>query len=426
MAARAERADIPVAARTHAAVANAPSRGSRGTRLSIEADDMFGPRDFCTLPCDAAIGSILRRALFTATTLLTAVMVAGCGGGASGSRAGASGSEAAHRLLVQTFEGHHAITSGVITLDLEFVPHGSSTIKGPIEFAFGGPFMNAGAGRLPASDFTISISAEGHRGQLQVISADGKGFITVGGQSYRMPSASFKRVESSFGSVAASGTGSSSKSGPFASLGIRPLAWLVAPRIVGSASVGGVATTHVRARLDTAAMLRGISRLLGRAGSLNLSGAGSLPHGLSASTRRSIAHALGSPRFDLWTGTSDKLIRRVTVSATVPVTGSTRTALGGMRSASVTLGFQYGHVNQPQTISVPSATKPYSVFRAQFTQVLQEIESALLTGGSLGTGRTGSGTAGGSTADQRYTRCITGAGGDVAKMQKCSRLLATG
>lgn len=335
---------------------------------------------------------------------------------------------AAHRLLVQTFEGHHAITSGVIKLDLEFVPHGSSTIKGPIEFAFGGPFMNAGTGRLPASDFTISITAEGHRGELQVISAGGRGYITVGGQSYRMPSSSFKSVESGFGSVTASGTGSSSKSGPLASLGIRPLGWLVAPRIVGRATVGGVETTHVHARLDTAAMLRDISRLLGKAGSLELSGAGSLPHDLSASTQRSITHALGSPSFDLWTGTSDRLIRRATVSASVPVTGSTRTAFGGMRSAAVTLGFEYSRVNQPQTISAPSVTRPYSVFRAQFTQVLQEIESALLAGGSLGTGAgtTGAGSAGGSTADQKYTRCITAAGGDVAKMQKCSRLLATG
>jgi len=387
---------------------------------------MFGPRDFCTLPCDAAISSILRRALFTATTVVTAVLVAGCGGGSAKPRAHA-GSAAAHRLLMQTFEGHHAITSGVIALDLKFVPHGSSTTRGPIEFGFGGPFMNAGAGRLPASDFTISISAEGHRGELQVISAGGKGFITVGGQSYRMPRSSFKSIESGFGSVTASGTGSSSRSGPLASLGIRPLSWLVDPRIVGRATVGGAATTHVHARLDTAAMLRDISRLLGKAGSLKLSAAGSLPRSLSASTQRSIMHALGSPSFDLWTGANDRLIRRVAVSATVPVTGSTRTALGGMRSAAVTLGFEYSHVNEPQTISVPSSTRPYSVFRAQFTQVLQEIESALLTGGSLGTGTgTTGGAAGGSSADQKYTRCITAAGGDVAKMQKCSRLLATG
>jgi hypothetical protein len=359
-------------------------------------------------------------------SLLTAVIVAGCGGGSSRSQTGNGGSAAAHRLVAQTFEGHHPITSGVITLDLTVVPQGSSTIKGPIEVAFGGPFMNQGAGKLPESDFTISISAQGHRGALQVISAGGKGYITVGRQSYRMPKASLKSLESGFGSLASSGTGSSSKTGAFSSLGIKPLKWLIGPRIVGRSTVDGVATTRVRAGLDTAAMLQDFSRLLGRTGSLGISGAGSLPHSLSASTQRSIAHALGSPSFNLWTGTSDRLIRRLRVSATVPVTGSTRTALGGMRSAAVTLGFEYSHVNQPQSISVPTATKPYSVFRAQASAVLQEIESVLLTG-SLGAGTgTTTGASGGSAADQQYTHCITAAHGDVAKMQKCSKLLATG
>jgi hypothetical protein len=352
------------------------------------------------------------------------VLVAGCGGGSAKHPAGTGVSAAAHRLLVQAFDGHHAITSGVITLDLTVVPHGSSTIKGPIEFAFGGPFMNAGAGKLPESDFTISISAEGHRGALQVISAAGKGYITVGGQSYRMPSSSFKSLESGFGSLASSGT--SSKSGAFSALGIKPLDWLLRPRIVGRATIDGVPTTRVRAGLDASAMLADFSRLLGKTGSLGISGAASLPQSLSAATQRSIARALGSPSFNLWTGTSDKLIRRLTVSATVPVRGQTRSELGGLRSASVTLGFEYGHVNQPQTISVPTATKPYSVFRAQVTEVLDEVETALF-GGSLGSG-TGTTTtgAGASTADQKYTQCITGANGDVAKMQKCSALLATG
>lgn len=351
------------------------------------------------------------------------MLLTGCGGGSSKQGTGKAGSAAAHQLLVQTFHGHHAITSGVVTLDLKVVPSGSSTIKGPIEVTFGGPFMNQGIGKLPESDFTISISAQGHRGALQVISADGRGYITVGGQSYLMPKASFKSLESGFGSLASSGTDANPKSGAFSSLGIKPLGWLIHPRIVGTGSVGGVATTRIRAGLDTAAMLADFSRVLGRTGSLGISGTGSLPHSISASTRRAIAHALGTPSFNVWTGTADKLIRRLTVSATVPVTGPTRTALGDMRSAALTLGFEYSHVNQPQTITVPTATKPYSVFRAEVSAVLQQIEGALLTG-SLGPG-TGT-TAPGSSADQKYTRCITAANGDVAKMQKCSKLLATG
>jgi hypothetical protein len=394
-------------------------------RLSIGADDMFGPRVFCTLPCVAGPRQILRRALFIATPLVTAVLVAGCGGGSSKHPSSSAGSAAAHRLLAQTFDGHHGINSGVITLDLRVVPTGSSSIKGPIELAFGGPFMDKGTGKLPESDFTISISAEGHQGALQVISAGGKGYITVSGQSYRMPASSYKSLESGLGSLAASGTASGTKSGQsaFSKLGIKPLGWLIRPQIVGSATVGGVATQHVRAGLDATAMLHDFSRLLGKVGSLGVSAASSLPTSISSATQRSIARALGSPSFNVWTGAADKLIRKLTVSATVPVTGATRTALGGMRSATLTLGFEYSRVNQPQTITVPTTTKPYSVFRAQFSTILQEIESGLVGSGS-DTSTTGG--SGGTGTDQKYTHCITAAAGDVAKMQKCSKLLAAG
>jgi len=377
----------------------------------------------------------LRRALFTAIALTTAAVVAGCGGGASkhsagtaGSAASTAGSAAAHELLLQTFDGHHGVSSGVITLDLRLLPSGSSTIKGPIELAFGGPFMNKGAGKLPESDFTISISAEGHVGALQVISVDGKGYITVSGQSYKLPASSYKSLESGFGSLASSGTGSGSgSSSAFSKLGIKPLALLVRPQIVGKATVNGVATTRIHAELDATAMLQDFSRLLGKAGSLGVSGASSLPQSISASTQRSIANALGSPSFNLWTGTADKLIRKLTVSAVVPVTGTTRTELGGMHSATVTLGFGYSRVNQPQTITAPTSTKPYSVFRREFSAVLSEIESGLISG-SGGSGTTGASTTGASAggADQKYTQCITAAKGDVAKMQKCSKLLAGG
>jgi hypothetical protein len=393
-------------------------------RLSIEADDMFGPRGFCTLPCVAALRKTLRRALFTFTALITAVVVAGCGGGSSKHHSSTAGSAAAHRLLVQTFDGHHGISSGVITLDLQVVPSGSSSIKGPIKLAFGGPFVNKGAGKLPESDFTISISAEGHVGALQVISADGKGYITVSGQSYKLPASSYKSLESGFGSLASSGTGSGSSKSAFSKLGIKPLAWLVRPQVVGKATVDGVATTQIRAGLDATAMLQDFSTLLGKAGSLGVSGTSSLPKSISASTQHSIAHALGTPSFNLWTGTTDKLIRRLTVSAVVPVTGATRTALGGMRSATITLGFEYSRVNQPQTITVPTSTKPYSVFRTEFAAILSEIESGLISG-STGSSTT-TGGAGGSGSDQKYTQCITAAKGAVAKMQKCAKLLATG
>ena len=381
-------------------------------RLSIGADDMFGPRVFCTLPCVAGPGSILRRALSIATLLVTAVVVAGCGGDAPKRSAGRAESAAAQRLLVQTFEGHHAIHSGVIGLDLKVVPSGSSSIGRPIELSFGGPFTNNGAGKPPESDFTIAIAAKGHHAELQLISAGGRGYITISGQSYRMPASSFKRLESGFGSLAPSGTASSTGSGAFSKLGINPLDWLIHPQIVGSAGVDGVKTTRIRAGLDARALLRDLSRLLGKARAAGIkSSSGTLPARIPAATQSSIAHALGSPGVSIWTGAADRMLRKLSLTATIPISGSTRQLLGGLRAATVTLEFEYSHLNQPQTITAPTVSKPFSVFRAQVTTVLRALGGGLSSAAGVA---------------QNYTRCITAAAGDVAKMQRCSKLVGGG
>jgi hypothetical protein len=318
----------------------------------------------------------------------------------------------------------------VITLDVKVVPAGSSTITQPLELSFSGPFTST-AGKLPESDFTIDVSAQGQHGSLQVISAGGKGYIAVSGQSYVMPASSFKSLESGFGSLANSGgaSASGSGSGAFAKLGIHPLDWLSNPQIVGSSTVNGAATTEVSAKVDTSAMLHDISKLLGKAGSLGVSGASALPQSLSAATQKRIATALGSPSFDVWTGKSDKIVRKLTVSATIPVTGQIHTLLGGMTSAAVTLGFEYSDLNQPQTITAPTSVKPYSVFQSKVDTLLQEIESGLVSGSLTGGTTTGTIQSGPSTVtsgDKKYTNCITAAKGDVKKMQKCSSLLGGG
>lgn len=313
-----------------------------------------------------------------------------------------------------------------MTLDLRLVPRGSSTLTRPLELSLGGPFTSAGAGRLPQSDFTIALAAQGHRFSLRVISAGGRGYISVGGQSYRMPASSFRSLESGFGSLAGSSGGARTGTGTLGKLGIHPLDWLSDPHIVGSPTIDGVRTTQVRAGVDTRALLRDLSRLLGRAGALAGSGAArALPPTIPAAEQRRIARALGAPSLNVWTGAGDSVIRRLTFAATIPVTGRTRTLLGGMTAAAVTFEFGYSHLNQRQTIAAPSSVKPYSVFRAQVDTVLREIEGGLVAA-TPGGGANATGSPGATGADQRYTRCIAAAGGDVAKMQRCSKVLGAG
>lgn len=313
-----------------------------------------------------------------------------------------------------------------MALDLRVVPEGSSTLTRPLELSLGGPFTSAGGGTLPQSDLTIALSAQGHRFSLRVISAGGRGYITVGGQSYRMPASSFRSLESGFGSLAGSSASSATGTGTLGKLGIHPLDWLSDPRVVGTPTIDGVRTTQVRAGVDTRALLHDLSRLLGRAGTLAGAGAArTLPQTIPAAEQRRIARALGAPSLNVWTGSGDSVIRRLAFAATIPVTGRTRTLLGGMTAARVTFEFGYSHLNQRQAIAAPTSVKPYSVFRAQVDTVLREIEGGLVTGTAGGSG-SGTGSSGAAGADQRYTRCIAAAAGDVAKMQRCSKVLTAG
>lgn len=354
------------------------------------------------------------------------MLVAGCGGGAANSADPSGSSASAHELLVATFTDHHPIRSGVISLALTIAPSGSSTITSPVEISFGGPFNSASSSKPPQSDFTLAVVGQGHRSSLQIISAGGKGYVTLSGQSYQMPASSFSQLQSGVGTLAgSSGSSTKSSSDTLGKLGIRPLDWLTNPRIVGGATVNGAATTHIRAGVDRPALIRDLSKLLARANSV-AGTTSSLAQGLSVGEQRSIARALGSVRLDVWSGTHDGVIRKLTTSATIPVTGRARTLLGGMTDAVVTLDFEYSHLNEPQTITAPSSVKPYNVFRAKVATFFQELEGVSTGSANAGTGSTAtiqSGTTTVLNANPKYTNCITAARGDVVKMQRCAKLL---
>jgi hypothetical protein len=353
--------------------------------------------------------------------VLASLALAACGSSSSSSSGDAA------TLLKQTFTGSHKISSGNLNIAVTVDPSGSTTLSGPIKLSFGGPFQNSGSGKIPQSDFTVSISALGKSGSLGLVSTGKSGYVSLQGTSYQLPQATFQKLESSLSQVGT--TGNSSGSGSLAKLGIRPLDWLQDPKVVGTESVGGTDTTHITASINVAAFLNDFSTFLQKAATLGVSGVGSASKGLSQAQRSEIASAVKNPRFDLWTGNSDKTLRRLTVALTLPVTGATSTQLGGLRSAEIGLSMQYGDVNQPQTITAPKTVRPYSEFTSKvqaFVQSLQgSFESSLLPGtsSSSGSGSSSGSDSGSSSNVQRYSNCVSAAGNDVAKMQRCASIL---
>lgn len=345
-----------------------------------------------------------------------------------------SGSANPNTLLSQTFTGTHKVTSGNLNLTLTIDASGSSLLSGPITLSFGGPFQTRGAGKLPESNFTVSATALGRSVAVGVISTGTAGYVTLQGASYRMPQATFQKLESSFSQLAST-PGSGSGSGTLGRLGIQPLKWLTNPTVVGTENVGGAQTTHIHAGVNVDALLTDLNTVLEKASSLGVSGANTLKSGIPAADRTKIASEIKSPSVDIWTGTSDKTIRRLTITLTLPITGKTSSELGGLKSADISLTMQYSDLNQPQTIKAPTTVRPFSEFQSKLNAFVQQLQGA--AGGALGSGSSSSsggsssgssgGTSTGSSSNvTKYSRCIQAAGGDVGKMQKCAALLGSG
>jgi hypothetical protein len=348
---------------------------------------------------------------------LAAIVLAACGSSSSGSSSGN-----AQTLLKQTFSGSHVVNSGNLLFSLTINPSGSSTLRGPVTLSFGGPFQSLGKGKLPKSNFNVSISALGHTGTLGILSTGTNGYVTMQGTSYQLPAATFQKLESSFASL-----GGSSGSGALGKLGINPMHWLVNPTVAGSDSIGGAPSTHIRAGVNVAALLTDLNTLLGKASTLGVTGTSSLSQGISPATRNSIVSKVRNPSVDVWTGNSDKTLRKLNVNLTVPVTGQLSAVFGS--SAGVAMTMQYANLNQPQTIIAPTAVAPYRQFTTRIQSIIQGIQTVIgqTLGSSSSSSGTGTGTAtttsGSSSAATAYGRCILAAGSDVSKMQKCASLV---
>jgi hypothetical protein len=355
------------------------------------------------------------------SVIVTASVLAGCGGSSAN----------AVSLLRDTFSGSHQVNSGNLRVALTISPSGSRTFTGPISLTFGGPFQSQGTGKLPESNFTVNLSALGQGASIGIISTGHAGYVTFEGSAYQLPQASFERLESSFSQLTASP--GASHSSVLGKLGISPLHWLSNPQVVGSENVGGASTTHIKAGINVAALLGDLSTFLQKASSLGVSGSSGFPGGLPASTVTSIADEIQNPSFDVWTGTSDKTLRRLQIHLTLPVSGQISTALGGLRSAGISLSMSYGQLNQPQSISAPTTVAPYSEFQSKLATFVSAIRGELanaLGGGALGgtsAGSSGTGSsssATGATSNyQKYSNCIQAANGSVSQMQKCAPLL---
>ena len=362
----------------------------------------------------------LLSAILTATA--AAIGVAACGSSASGGSGSGSAATStdSSTLLKQTFSSGSTVRSGKLSFRIVITPTGSSIITAPITLTVSGPFVQAERGKLPESDFTIAFNGVGKHASFGVLSTRKAAYISLQGTSYKLPAADFKQINRDVSRGSSTGTLPG-----LSSLGINPEKWLSNPQVVGTEQVNGAQTEHLSATLDVVRVLDDFNTLLTKdASKLNV------PAGtehISPATVRKIAAAIKNPTVDVWTGRSDRILRRMQIGATVPVSGSTSTQLGGLTSAAFKITIDASDINQPQTITAPSSTQSYRALQTKLQSILQGL-GGLGSLGSTGSSSAGSGTAtapaaGSAKQLKKYSNCINGARGDVTKMQKCASLL---
>jgi hypothetical protein len=352
-----------------------------------------------------------------ALALVAAALVA-CGGSGGSSSGGSSGD--AQTLLKQTFTGTHDIKSGKANVQIGVdIQGGSSSIPSPIKLAISGPFQTAGTDQLPKFDLALDVNAGGQGLKAGLTSTSDKLYVNFGGRSYEVPAQLLDQLKASY--KKSQQQSSSKPQLSLSGLGLDPLSWLKDPTVQGTESIGGVDTQHISAQVNVSALLDDVDKLLAKVkqqGSLPGAAGQRIPSSIPSSARTQIEDAVKTATIDIWTGKDDHTLRKATLALHVEPPKSA----SGPKSLDLNLSIELTDLNQPQTITPPSSSRPLSELLGQFQGLLG---GALGGASGLGSGSSGSSGSGSGNAAkaQAYGECLQKAAGDATKMQDCQSLL---
>jgi hypothetical protein len=263
-------------------------------------------------------------------------------------------------LLKDTFRGNKNVKSGKLNLALKVdAKGGSSSTQGPISVSVAGPFQSEGKQKLPKFDIDFAFEGAGQSIKAGLTSTGTKGFVNFQGTDYAVSDQVFQQFKAGYEQAQKNGSGSSKNQQSLSSLGLDPRQWLTNPKNEGDAKVGDDDT-------------------------------------------------IKDPKIEIYTGKEDKILRRMVVSLGIV------DPKGSAGSANINFDLSISDLNEDQEISEPSGAKPFDQLLSKF--------------GGLGLGGLGSsGSSGSSGANnqklEKYSKCVTDAGSDVAKARECQKLL---
>jgi hypothetical protein len=346
----------------------------------------------------------LRPAVLLSLLLVLGLVASACGG----SDEEVSSSTDVNELLTKTFTGSKQVKSGKLDLSLKIEAEGGdSQLDGPVTVRLKGPFQSQEGGKLPKFNLDAAVEGAGQSITAGATSTGEKGYLSFQGADYVVDDQVFQQFKSGFEQAQKQGSGQNQS---FASLGMDPRKWLTSPKNEGDAKVGDDDTIKITGGVDLAKLLDDVNNALSKASSLGLAGAGQVPEKLTEEQKRQVTESVKDPRVEIYTGKDDSILRRMVVNLGVDDKGSGT-------SGTVAFDVSITDLNEDQDIAEPADAKPFSDLLGQL--------GGLGLGGSSGSGSAPAPSSGsGSSEDlEAFSKCITEAGNDTAKAQKCSELL---
>ena len=338
-----------------------------------------------------------------------ASFLAACGGGDS---------EDVKATLDKAFST--PIRSARVSLDVTVKLDGVKDLEGPIKLTVQGPYESGGEKTIPKADWDISASAAGQNFSAGFTSTGTNAWVSFQGQNYEVGEQAIAQVNQQIQQA----QGQQKEQG-LSQFGIDPRNWLTDAKEEGDEKVAGVDTTHVSAAVDVGRFLDDVNKLVQRAGG-NLPGGAQAPQ-LSDAEKKQIQDVIESPRFDVYVGKDDDIVRRLSADLQFKVPDDQQAQLNGLKSGTVSFSIEFANVRQPQDIKVPQNAKPLSELTSQLGG-LGGILGGAAAGAGAGSGSAGSGGSGsgGASAEalQEYSSCLQKADpSNPDELNKCAELL---
>jgi hypothetical protein len=273
-----------------------------------------------------------------------------------------------------------------------------------------GPYETGGKQTIPKTDWDIAASAAGQNFSAGFISTGDNAWVGFQGQNYEVGKASVAQINQQIKQAA----GKTKQKG-LSQFGIDPRGWLKDAKDEGTEKVAGVDTNHVSAALDVGKFLDDLNKIVKKAG-------GTTTGQITAAQKQQIQDVVKDPRFDVYAGKSDNVIRRLSADLSFTVPSDKQAQVGGLKSGTLSFSIEFANVGKPQTITAPTSAKPLSELTSQLGGI-----GSLLGGGSGSSGSNGSGSSSSgpsAAALQAYSTCLQKADpSKPAELQKCAKLL---